>query len=151
MVLWSSGNQTAHLGGYICRLTSSWCRRPDRWGTCHTWPHRPPAVCTHKPRRHIGPSHCTADPGWTCRYRCVGSSYSSPPASQGHTGRNHSHKRRDLRRKAAWASLYKLTCGAVASVSLHVYSSLWTVNTLPVVDSYFNDLSLEIQQTRATS
>ena len=81
----------------VCRLTSSWCRHQGRWGTCHMWPRRRRAGCTHRPRTHTGPSRCTTSPGWTCRCQCVWSSCSSHPASPEHTDRSHSYRRHDLR------------------------------------------------------
>lgn len=85
-----------NLCASVCKLTSSWCRHQDRWGTCHMWPHRHRAGCTHRPRTHTDPCHCTTDPGWTYRCQYVWSSYSSHPASLVHTGRNHSYRHHGL-------------------------------------------------------
>lgn len=85
--------------GPVRRLTSSWCRRPGRWDTCHTWPHKHQAGCTRRPRTHTGPCRCTTSPGWTCRCQCVSSSCSSRPASLAHTDRSHSYRRHGLEDK----------------------------------------------------
>lgn len=96
---------SAHFQHKVCvpSLTSSWYRRRGRWDTCRTWPRRPPAACTRRPRTRTGPSRCTAGPCWTCRCRCAWSSCSSHPASLGRTGRSRSYRRHGLGEKG-WFS-----------------------------------------------
>lgn len=85
--------------GAMRRLTSSWCRRPGRWDTCHMWPHKHQAGCTRRPRTHTGPCRCTISPGWTCKCQCALSSCSSHPANPAHTDRSHNYRRHGLEDK----------------------------------------------------